>query len=208
MYIRLSLLIIVVASCMRGYCESKVLVLRMYEFSDAQSICSVSNLRRQGLQLDKMTVVAFEKGASQKKEIRIPFEGVRVCVDEYEPVYYAKQVGDRFELVKSTREQGVMCDLELEGFGDSGYLLKGVIKCTAVARRDVFKPFPKLNAGFPRRMYGGTNIGNIAVQHKKATLCSYVEESQKGSIKRITALVVTVEEKGAEEGKKRGQEKG
>ena len=121
----------------------------------------------------------------------LEIDGTSVSVDKKCPVQFAKKEGDKYVLAPSDLMQGVKCELEIEVIPSVGFLFNGSAEFFVPSRREIFTPFPNIDAGRPVNLMGGYFNNNCLFPGDKyAVVCCSMRSFKHEKLNRLTGLII------------------
>jgi hypothetical protein len=114
-------------------------------------------------------------------------------IDTLIPIPYVKKVDESFEIVYSEYFEGLQASLEIIE-GKDYIICKGPFHFTSLCEREVFEPFPKLDAGKPKVVIGTSRKG-VMIPKNGIAIGNYgLMRSPKRKITTLSIMLIRCEE--------------
>ena len=137
-------------------------------------------------------VLFIEKCSSFRDEHFVVTSKGRLDIDMLRPIPYARKVDGKYKLMDSDYNEGLRCVFEVEDL--EGFLfLTGEFQFYSLVKRQVFTPFPQLQAGIPTLVIGGSRT-NLMIHSGKSELGSYgLLQGADGVAKSLSIMLIRYE---------------
>lgn len=146
-------------------------------------------------------ILLIEKYSSFRDEHFVVTSKGRLDVDTLRPIPYARKVDEKYEIAYSDRSEGLRCIFEVKDLEDFLFLT-GRFQFYSLVERQVFEPFPQLQAGIPIIVMGGART-NLMIHLNESELGLYgLLRGADGVAKSLSIMLIRYEpiekgEKGA-----------
>lgn len=118
-------------------------------------------------------------------------DATSVSVDKKYPVQFAKKERDKYVLAPSNLMQGVKCEIEIEVIPSVGFMFNGSAEFFVPSRREIFTPFPNIDAGRPVNLMGGYFNNNCLIPGDKyGVVCCSLRSLKREKFNRLSGLVI------------------
>ena len=117
-----------------------------------------------------------------------------ISIDKKCPVQFAKKEGEKYVLAPSDLMQGLKCEFEIEVIPSLGFMFNGSAEFFVPSKREIFTPFPNIDAGRPVNLMGGYFNHNCLIPGDKyAVICCSLQSFKHDEFNRLTGLVVLLQ---------------
>lgn len=113
-----------------------------------------------GILMDQIALQNFTNAATKIACIDLDIENGMIIRDTENYASYASGSGNKYRLVQSDMSEGVKSHLKMEVIEEKGFMFSGEVSFYKISERDIFTPFPLLDAGVPKYRMGGKSLGD------------------------------------------------